>query len=362
VNAHAMPRPVELGLMFTHRCPIACRHCGILSGPDNYDSIPLDLAERCIEEAAGLNPRPGTIVFTGGEPMMYPQHLERLLRVANRCGFATRVITNGFWGRNADTGRRLLYGLQLAGLDSLNFSADKYHLEFLPAEVFRRAIDVAWEVGFPVIVNTVLNTPGDPAALFSAMYGIPQERIRLFDEEEFLQQCASGTVPPEVAHMLNLSFGRLVGLGRAAEYPEEHILSSLAGFRRTPCLEVVNRPVIYPDGSFQACCCAGGKIAAFTVGNVNDCSLADLFADMGARTHFWFINRFGPRVLHDALAQSVPGREAPGKRHASICDVCVSATCGLTPAQTDTALDGWLIQELLAGQQPRQERECDADA
>lgn len=340
-------RPLELGIMFTHRCPIACRHCGILSGPDNFDSMAMELAERCITEAASLDPRPSTIVFTGGEPMMYPHHLERLLGVANQLGFATRVITNGFWGRNQATGRRLLYRLQLAGLDSLNFSADKFHLEFLPAEVFRRAIEIAWEAGFPVIVNTVLNMPGDPVALFSQLYGIPTEKIRLFDEDEFIRQVATDTVPPELTQMVNLSFGRLVGLGRAAEYPEEHYRSDLATYTYTPCQEVVNRPVIYPDGSFQACCCAGGKIASFTVGNVRERSLADLFDAMQTRTHFRFINQFGPRALHEAIAEMSPDRSSDPDGYASICDVCVAATKGLCAKEVDARLDHWLLKRFL---------------
>ena len=280
---------------------------------------------------------------------MYPQHLERLLEIANGCGFATRVITNGFWARNPATGRRLLYRMQLAGLDSLNFSADRYHLEFLPAAVLRQAIDIAWEAGYPVIVNTVLNAPGDPVAAFSQLYGIAAERIRPFDEDEFLLQLAAGCVPPEMQRMVNLSYGRLVGLGRAAQYPEEHLLSPLASYARTPCAEVVNRPVIYPDGSFQACCCAGGKIEGFTIGNVHDSPLATLFDAMNARTHFWFINRFGPRVLYEAMAESASDPVvASSDRHASVCDVCVSATCGRTPEQVDENLDHWLLKRFLA--------------
>src|SRR3712207_7664087 len=43
------------------------------------------------------------------------------------------------------------------------------------------------------------------------------------------------------------------------------------------CREVVNKPVIYPDGSFQACCCAGGKVGAFTVGNAFEEDIATLY-------------------------------------------------------------------------------------
>lgn len=339
-------RPFELGLMFTHRCPIACRHCGILSGPDNHEAMPAGMAESAIAQAARLTPRPSTIVFTGGEAMMFPQRLEQLLGMAHDHGFATRVVTNGFWGRNADHGRQLLYRLQLAGLDSLNFSADKYHLEFMPAETFRHAVQAARDVGFPIIVNLVLNAPGDPIAAFCGLYGYAPDEVRLFDEDAFLAQRAVAAVPQDLLEKINLSFGRLIGMGRAAEYPEEHYLTGIDEFCRMPCHEVSNRPVIYPDGSLQACCCAGGKIAAFTVGNVNERPLADLVAEMNARSHFHFIQRFGPRVLHEAMAEMLPDRSLAGP-HASICDICVGATRGLDPHQIDTILEHWVLKRFV---------------
>lgn len=344
MSALIPPRPFELGLMFTHRCPIACRHCGMESGPSNRTAMPLALARRVIDEAAALDPPPGTIVFTGGEAMMYPAVLEELLSQCCDLGLSTRVVTNGFWARDPQKARRLLHRLRLVGLDSLNFSADRYHLEFLPAETFRNAIAVAAEVGFPIVVNMVMNAPGDPIAEFCALYGIAPDRVRLLDEEEFAAQMAAGTIPDEALTKINLTYGRLVGLGRAAEYPEEHHLSPLAGFARVPCGEIVNRPVVYPDGSFQACCCAGGKIASFTVGNLNEQSLAALFDATRARTHFRFINHFGPRRLAEVLCGTGEGDAgAPDTRFASICDVCVAATATLPAEEVDRRLERWLI-------------------
>jgi hypothetical protein len=336
--------------MFSHRCPIACRHCGILSGPDNHDAMPPGLPERLIDEAAMLDPRPATIVFTGGEAMMFPDRLAALLDRANRHGFATRVITNGFWARNPDSGRRLLHRLRLAGLDALNFSADRFHLEFLEARVLRDAMAIAAELGFPIIVNMVINRQEDPVAAFASLYGIDPARVRLFDEDELLAQMASGSVPPALFESINLSCGRLVGQGRAALYPEEHLLSPLGDFGYAPCQEVVHRPVVYPDGSFQACCCAGGRIAAFTVGNVHHTPLAELFDTMRALPHFAMINRFGPRALLDAVIE-VGALPAPDKaaRYASICDVCTAAQCNSTSADgaTADAVRLWLLKRII---------------
>ena len=340
--ARAPESPFELGLMFTHRCPIACRHCGIESGPDNHAGMDMAFAEHVIDAAAALDRPPATIVFTGGEPMMYPDRLERLLERCTDHGLPTRVVTNGFWARSLHSGRRLLHRLALAGLDSLNFSADKYHLEFLEAQTFRNAVTLAREVGFPVVVNTVINETVDPVAHFCALYGYDQDEVRLFDPDAFLLETVEGCVPDEMVTKINLSAGRLVALGRAAHYPEEHRLLPLDAFSYAPCREVAGRPVVYPDGSLQACCCAGGKIAEFTVGNLHETPLADLIAEMGARSHYRFINRFGPRALFEAIQPA----DRSGA-HSSICDVCVSATRGRSQADIENNIMSWTIAKIM---------------
>jgi len=306
------------------------------------------LAERCIDEAAALDPRPSVIAFTGGEPLMYPDRLERLLDRCDRLGLSTRVVTSGFWAKNKASGTKLLYRMRFAGLDALCFSGDKYHLEFLKPSVFRDAIDIAWEVGLPVFVNLVINGDGDPIEQFSSLYGIDRDKIQMCREREFREEIANGRTPDGLMTKVNLSVGRLVGLGRAAQFPEEHFLSRIDEFARLPCDEVVNRPVVYPDGTLQACCCAGGKLRTFDVGNLRDQPLAALIAVMQGRTHFRFINEFGPRALFEVMSEMEPGRLDRSKPYASICDVCVGATCGKEPQRVDSLLDQWRLKQLLA--------------
>ena len=126
-------------------------------------------------------------------------------------------------------------------------------------------------------------------------------------------------MPPDMVDKINLSFGRLIGLGRSAEYPEEHLISGLDPFDVGPCAEIVNRPVIYPDGDLQSCCCAG--VAEFTVGNLRTESLAALFARMRARSHYRFINAFGPKRCTRPCVRSNPaesGQEATPRSAMSV--------------------------------------------
>ena len=339
-------RPFELGLMFSRRCNIECRHCGIESGPRNRSRMTLDFARDVIQQAAALPTKVRTISFTGGEPFIYPKELEELLDLANGSGLSTRVVTNGFWGRRRATGTELLHRMRLAGLDTINFSADRYHLEFLEAAFLRQAIDIAFEVGFVPIVNMTINAEGDPVEVFCSMYGIERGRVASFNEESYRQAVRAGTDLSHLDGKILLTTGRLIAMGRSAQFPEEHFLSPLSSFPHGGCLEVVNRPVVYPDGDLMACCCAGGKVAGFRVGSLYDAPLAELVGQMRTRSHFRFINQFGPRMLFEAMSQ-MQGRPR-GDHHASICDVCVSATKDIDPEKVDSLLEHWLVERLVS--------------
>jgi len=141
--------------------------------------------------------------------------------------------------------------------------------------------------------------------------------------------------------------GGLIGLGRAAEHPEELRHFPVDAFPNQPCGEVLNKPVIYPDGDFQACCCAGGKIGTFTVGNLHKESLADLYVKMESRSQYRFINHYGPKELFDVIARAKPDRPRQAL-HTSICEVCVKATEGLCATEVDEIVDAALAERTLA--------------
>ncbi|MFT4954883.1 MAG: MoaA/NifB/PqqE/SkfB family radical SAM enzyme [Brevundimonas sp.] len=339
-----MPNVNELGIMYSHTCNIECRHCGINSGPKNRDRMSLELAERIIDEAALITPAIRTIVFTGGEALVHPEDIETLVERAADLDFETRIVTNGFWGKHPEKGRRLLSRLRFAGLTSLNFSADKYHLEFQPASTLRSAITIARDMGYPITVSFTHNGPEDICDVFAELYGMDREELVRYDPdsttmlEEFHAQSASKIL---------VSGGRLVGMGRAAEYPEEHYLTSLNTFSYGACQEVGQRPVIYPDGTLQACCCAGGKLSTFAAGNVHREPLAEICARLPKRTHFRFINTFGPRRLYEVMAEA-RGLDVTAP-HPSLCDLCVKATTGSAPATVDAILEDWAAAQLLSG-------------
>lgn len=340
MSSHPVGR--ELALMLSRRCNIECRHCGIESSPRVRDRMKVADAEQFIVEAAALDDF-RKVTFTGGEPTLFKSDLRHLIALCDSLGLTTRIVTNGTWAIRKDRGLTFLKTLQDAGLSELNFSADKFHLEFLSAQSLRNALECARELGYSRIVSFVSNADRDPFDEFAELYGIP--RAELLD----LRAALDGGISLEDKKddYVFLYYGGLIGLGRAAEYPADLRFYPLDFFPTGQrCGEVVNKPVIYPDGSFQACCCAGGKVGAFTVGNAFEDDIATLYTRMQNRLHFKFINERGPRALFETIRTARPDLALPST-YTSICEMCVRATDSLPAAEVDRHLEDSLMRELL---------------
>lgn len=335
--------PREFALMLSRRCNIECRHCGIESSPRVRDRMARSDAEQFIVEAAALNDF-AKVTFTGGEPTLLRQDLRYLIALCKSLSLSTRIVTNGTWAIRKDRGLAFLESLRGAGLTELNFSADKFHLEFLAAKGLRNALECAQELGFSRVVSFVSNADQDPLDEFADLYGLPRDE--LYDLRAAWE--AGLNIEENKDKYIFVYFGGLIGLGRAAEYPNDLRFYPLDFFpmgRR--CGEVVNKPVIYPDGSFQACCCAGGKIGAFTVGNAFQEDIATLYTRMQSRLHFKYINEHGPRALFETIRAARPDLELP-MAYTSICEMCVRSTEKLSAGEVDSIIHDGIMHDLLA--------------
>lgn len=332
----------ELAIMFARTCNIACKHCGIDSSPENKERMTLENAEAIIVSAASI-PDFKKITFTGGEPLMFPQEHLQLLRLCRDFGLMTRIVSNGFWAKTPKRGRALLAELIEAGLTELNFSADIYHLEFQDKSILQSALNLTAETGLARIVSFVTNGSTDPLTDFANLYDLPRDK--LLDLRKIPWD--RGEIDRLKDDYIFVFYGGLIGLGRAAQYPEMLRYYPVDYFPLdASCREIVDKPVVYPDGSFQACCCAGGKIGSFTVGNAFTEDLGLLYDKMQQRAHFRLINTHGPRQLFDCVRSARPDLRLPHE-YTSICELCVRAAQHLSADEIDKIATAYLWEETL---------------
>ncbi|MHC4288941.1 MAG: radical SAM protein [Planctomycetota bacterium] len=136
------------GLMLTYRCSAACRFCYYYCSPQAGGLMSADTAIQSWEGLVRIAGNSAKVHITGGEPFLYFDRLEQILRQAGRLGLTPLdfIETNaGVWTSEAELRDqlRLLDGL---GLDRLKVSWDAYHEEFIDIEKVRQFVHIARQV------------------------------------------------------------------------------------------------------------------------------------------------------------------------------------------------------------------------
>lgn len=87
------------------------------------------------------------IHITGGEPFLYWERLQEVLRAGRdmRLGPVDQIETNGFWGKDADAADRLRI-LDELGVQKLKISCDPFHQEYVDIELVRSLAETAERV------------------------------------------------------------------------------------------------------------------------------------------------------------------------------------------------------------------------
>ncbi|THB70685.1 MAG: hypothetical protein D6E12_02535 [Desulfovibrio sp.] len=113
-------------ILLSYRCTFECEHCFLFCSPYaggtfSFSSLLglLDQAKQCGTVR--------TVVFEGGEPLMFYPLLLKGVETAHGMGFSVEAVTNGYWALNEQDAELWLKPLQGAGLGCLAVSDDAYH-------------------------------------------------------------------------------------------------------------------------------------------------------------------------------------------------------------------------------------------
>ncbi|WP_432822445.1 radical SAM protein [Trichloromonas sp.] len=297
-NRAAAVRPLLAAI--TDRCPIACGHCG-LAEKNSADFPAPQVILRRLEGALryGFN----HLVFTGGEPFADLDLLRQALQCCQRGRVTAGVFTNAFWAESEAQARRVLDSLP--GLSHLWVSVDRHHLNYVPLQKVRWAIEAARSCHLQ-----------DVCLVVSA--GTVQERL---DMKDLLRQHGLGErvffnpiIPaPFMPSTVDLESWKIGGLG-----PESPL---------GPCR--INTPLVFLDGTLAMChigktfSAAGDHGAPYRLGNVDAEGWEILMARALANPLYLFLSRHGPWGLLELLAPS-PSRERLAAAEVTCaCHLCI---------------------------------------
>jgi len=141
----------DVDFLLTFKCPAKCQHCSYKAGPNREGHIKPKEASRYLEELLNMHPLQSVWVH-GGEPFLYFNCLEHMIKEATKLGIARKgVITNSFWAKSIEIAKKKLRKLKEAGLNALVFSFDFFHQEFIPVEFVKNTLIAAVDLEFETI-------------------------------------------------------------------------------------------------------------------------------------------------------------------------------------------------------------------
>lgn len=101
------------------------------------------------------------VCITGGEPMLHPDLVEKIISECNRLSFPEIwIFTNCYWATDLSKAHKIVRKLGKLGLTKLFTSLDFFHQMYIPVESVKNVIEVSLETGLDVCVDA--RFVGDP--------------------------------------------------------------------------------------------------------------------------------------------------------------------------------------------------------
>lgn len=287
----------NLVLVYTMACPLRCDYC--CHPVEDFGPVKLAVDESVdwIHQAAEI-PGIARVVFTGGEPFLYPKDLLEILRRTDDTDLPARIVTAAHWAATPERARAALEPLVEHRLRELVISTDPSHQEFVPRAYAENAARAASALGLQV----------ELAGVF-------------WDEHTQVEDCVD--VPAgalTIRHKVSPT-----GRARNAKLPGSFygpVKERMGGCRPSGRYEYT----VYPDGEVYPCCSGRHNIdAKLTFGNARETPLAEIVARVRRDTYtrtvfttgFWDIYALAQHRFPEVYAR-LPALEP----QASVCHVC----------------------------------------
>lgn len=138
-----MEKKRNLILFLNRRCTVGCPSCNADAASDNSAELTPQWLESFFHQIHGLN-FSGFIIWTGGEPFLSFQALQKGISLASQREFHSEVLTSGPWFQQTP---EQLENLATVGNFSLRISLDAEHQDSVPMSVIVSLIKKALNLG-----------------------------------------------------------------------------------------------------------------------------------------------------------------------------------------------------------------------
>lgn len=234
----------KIAFGYSTRCNIRCAHCVATNDKPHNIKMELAQAKEIIRDLAEA--KVSGISFTAGEPFIYFDDLLELIQLCNELHIYTRVVTNSFWAKTAESASAHLTLLKQNGLCQLRMSYSRWHQQHVPRENILNAAHACRSEGVDYFVSFVTDftEEDDPYEQFLRDHG-----LKFFPEP-------------------------VIYAGRAGSFGRKTIFTD---YQENRCNM---NAYLAPDLTMYACCDAGSHFTDthfFRLGNLRDDSVDQLF-------------------------------------------------------------------------------------
>jgi len=228
----------------------------------------------------------GGISFSAGEPFLYFNEIAELVKLCRQIGIYTRIVTNSFWAKTAESSDHLVSELKKNGLCQLRLSYSRWHQKNVNRNNVLNAARSCRKIGLNYFISFVTDFSKEDDQY-----------------EQFLRDHGLTYFPEPVIYA-----------GRAESFKRRRILTDY----QANCCNM--NPYLSPDLDMYACCDAGSHFSAtnfFYLGNLTDHTLEQLFAKSETDPLLNFIRTMGLTNI-----ASFSGMKAREIITYSKCDLC----------------------------------------
>ena len=140
----------KIEFVVTYACTGRCKHCSEGEHTSCGERIDPQIAADAVRRIAAEYDIKTVMTF-GGEPLLYPDAVERIMTAAKELNIPKRqVITNGYFSKNADKIGEVAERLAVCGVNDLLLSVDAFHQEMIPLDVVKQFAAEAKACGIPI--------------------------------------------------------------------------------------------------------------------------------------------------------------------------------------------------------------------
>lgn len=253
----------------TDRCPVECDLCGLFCSPRGTHTMTFALMKNVIDTVVE-KVEVTHVTFTGGEPFLLKEDLEKGIKQARSHGMTTRIVTNAYWATTVKKSVKILKKMKAAGLTEINISVDDMHQQHIPLQQVKNAHDACIELDLRVLLahkalsDSTITIPYLADFFDHELFELEEERKKVMTLRVNKQ---SARIPSAYVY----STSGCVPVGQNSDKVSNEQLS----YRRSPirqfsrCDNILKDIIIGPQGELEVCCgVVNNSIPELSFGNI----------------------------------------------------------------------------------------------